>query len=218
MSADVPRETDAAKQDIVNLDPTTVAVSELWTNSESSPHAPREVLESTTHAPREVLGLQIDEPSPLVERLDKLEQAIGTLTQYVRPAAPSEQSRSAFTAEAPRVELPPIPPLSEPPGVAAPYRRAWYSVPFLSDMKLIGQMYLDPRYQISSTVKLGVPGIIAALVLNYLFFSMVFTLYFFSPVFERLILIVLVLILYKILAREIVRYQSVLDYLGKYGR
>jgi hypothetical protein len=79
-------------------------------------------------------------------------------------------------------------------------------------------MYFDPRYRISRTTQFALPGIALVLIFNYFFFSAWVTIPFLSPVLERLLIVVLALVAYKLITRELARYREVLDYLARYGK
>ncbi len=79
-------------------------------------------------------------------------------------------------------------------------------------------MYLDPRYRVSRTAQLTFPAVAVLLVLNYFVFSLWVAIPFFSPIAERLLVVVLVLLAYRVLTRELDRYRTVLEYLAQYGQ
>lgn len=91
----------------------------------------------------------------------------------------------------------------------------WSWIPLLNEFRLMFWMYFDARYRLSRMAQFGVPIVIALMVLNYFFIG-------FAPligfIVERIILVMLAVVLYKILAREAVRYAAVLRYVQKYGR
>jgi hypothetical protein len=103
-------------------------------------------------------------------------------------------------------------------GAAPPKRRRWLDWPVIREIRLVSRMYVDPRYSPSRTAQLGVPLILLCAVLNYLFWSAWLDWTFVSPVIERGVLMVFAVVLYRILANEIVRYAAVLDYLERSGR
>lgn len=110
-------------------------------------------------------------------------------------------------------------PNSAPPGVAAQPAeagfRAWLLTQVAGEFRLMVMMYFDPRYRLSRVGQFGVPIVLGLMVLNYFFFAgLPLPL---TGIFERLLLLVLAVVLYKILAREAVRYKQVLDYLAQYG-
>lgn len=98
-------------------------------------------------------------------------------------------------------------------------KRSLGEMPVMREIKLIAQMYLDPRYRLSRLAQFGVPGMLIACLLNYLLFNyLLIQIPFLTHVVERLILIVLGITLYLILRNETLRYRNVLDYLSQVGR
>ncbi len=151
------------------------------------------------------------DPSTLiVERLAKLEDAVSKLVEKSQEPPPPPQ-----IAEPPPQMLLPPPPAPPPAPMGLAQSRGWR---LLAGIRQVGQMYFDPRYRMSRFAYFGVPAVLTALVLNYLFFTWVFTLPFFAPVAERLIIIALAIVLYHILSRELSRYKDVLDYLMRYSK
>jgi hypothetical protein len=170
----------------------------------------------------------------LDERLAKLEAAVGRPA----PAAPSadalaeevlrlvaEKARSAPPVESPSglvplVQFIPAGDALPPPG-ATPHTddgiRGWLFHGLFTEVRLIPRMYFDPRYRLSRIAQIGVPVILTLLVVNYLFFN--YSLGFIPAVpqiLERLVIILLAVVLYKVLAREASRYRTVLEYLQRY--
>jgi len=117
---------------------------------------------------------------------------------------------------------PPPPPLGAvleppaPPGEPAP--RKWFLPNLLAELRLIATMYFDPRYRISRTTQFALPAILLLLIFNYCFFSLWVSITFVSPFLERLLAVVLGILIYTLLMREVARYREVLAYLARYGR
>lgn len=97
-------------------------------------------------------------------------------------------------------------------------RRAWMKWPVIRELILVFRLYFDKRYSPTRAAQLGVPVILILLVLNWAFFYFAFTLPVVAQILERLVVMALALVLYRILAAEVVRYAQVLDYLAKTGR
>jgi hypothetical protein len=110
------------------------------------------------------------------------------------------------------------PPTDAPPGVAPASDetglRAWLVTQVLGEFRLMALMYFDARYRLSRVAQFGVPLLLGLMVLNYLFLAALPLVGF---LLERAILIVLAVVLYKLLAREALRYKRVLEYLTDYG-
>jgi hypothetical protein len=104
------------------------------------------------------------------------------------------------------------------PGGETVRRRRWIDWPVIREIRLVSRMYVDPRYSPTRFAQLGVPILLGFLVLNYLFWRGWLDWTFVSPVFERLIVMVVAVLLYRILSAEMTRYAAVLDYLERSGR
>ena len=117
----------------------------------------------------------------------------------------------------PALSEPPSGAVLEPPGHADEAHRRWFLASLLTEFRLSGRMYFDPRYRISRTIQFAMPAVLSLFLLNYLFFSIWFSLPVISPILERLVCVLLGIFAYKLLTRELDRYRAVLDYLGKYA-
>ena len=160
------------------------------------------------------------EPSPPAEstedRLRRLELALASMHPGLAPDG----------------YAPPLPPPSPGAGVIplslmvnaavdpeGARRRVFRELPVLRELRLVAQMYLDPRYRLSRIGQFGAPIIVALAVLNYTLFTWLFPVIpFLSPITERLLLLILGAALAVVLNREALRYQAVLDYLARLGR
>jgi len=150
------------------------------------------------------------------DRLRRLELAFATL----------------HPGNAPDGYAPPVPPSSPGAGVIPlslmmnagidpeeTGRRVIRNLPVLRELRLIAQMYLDPRYRLSRTGQFGVPILIVLAVMNYVVFNLLFpSIPFLSPIVERVLLLALGVALAVVLNREALRYQAVLEYLARVGR
>jgi hypothetical protein len=108
--------------------------------------------------------------------------------------------------------------LHPPAPAAETSSRAWFFANLVGELRLLVTMYFDPRYRISRTAQFALPGIFLLLVFNYFFFSVWVSIAFLSPVTERLLAVILGVLAYKLLTRELARYREVLAYLARYGR
>jgi hypothetical protein len=118
---------------------------------------------------------------------------------------------TAMTAA--RVIFPHSPPGAVPQPAEHGFK-AWLLAQVAGEFRLMVKMYVDPRYRLSRFGQFGVPLVVALMVLNYFFIA---AMPFVGFLVERLVLIVLAVVLYKLLAREAVRYKAVLEYLAQYG-
>jgi hypothetical protein len=78
-------------------------------------------------------------------------------------------------------------------------------------------MYFDPRYRVSRTTQFALPGIALLLMFNYFFFGVWVHITFLSPLLERLLIVVLSVVAYKLFTRELARYRDVREYLARYS-
>lgn len=143
---------------------------------------------------------------------------------HAEPPAPAHAPESPLHALPgailPLMRLLPPPPegaILVPPEPYDPTRRGWFFGQLWAEMMLAFKMYVDPRYRVSRTAQVAFPLFAALLVLNYFVFSVWFSYPFVSPIAERLLDVVVVVIAYRVLVRELDRYRAVLDYLAKYA-
>jgi hypothetical protein len=161
-----------------------------------------------------------DEPAPQVEtvddRLRRLEQAVAALAERA-PAggAMPDGLASGYGGLVPAAVTGALAtvPTPGPPGEEG----FWSRFAVWRELQLIFRMYFDPRYRLSRACQLLAPALLILMVLNYLTFSF-WNVPVLAPVFERVILVVLAVALYKVLSREAARYDAVLRYLARYGR
>ncbi len=137
------------------------------------------------------------------------------------PAQPAEQPEPLITnAILPLMRLLPPPPVGTiltPPDPQDATRRGWFLAQLWAEVRLAMQMYFDPRYRISRTVQVAFPLVVVLLALNYFLFSVWFLIPVVSPIAERLLDALLVVLAYRVLTRELDRYRAVLDYLARFA-
>ena len=153
-------------------------------------------------------------------RLDRIEAALSVLAArqaagpppqgYTPPATDSAVPLSLAVQAAQAAGL--------LPGAEPPRKRRWIDWPVIREFRLVSRMYFDRRYSPTRAAQIGVPFLIGLAVLNYLFWRGWLDWTVVSPLCERLTLAVLVVIGYRILAAEMSRYGTVLDYLERSGR
>jgi len=100
-----------------------------------------------------------------------------------------------------------------PAAPAATTRRPWLLMELLADFASTFRMYFDPRYRVRRATQLLVPLIVGLLIVNFVFFRTVFVLPIISTTLEKLVDIVLAILLYKVISREIYRYRQVIGQL-----
>ncbi|MBP3957616.1 hypothetical protein J8F10_20395 [Gemmata sp. G18] len=111
---------------------------------------------------------------------------------------------------------PPVGTILAPPEPHEPARRGWFLAQMWAEVRLAMQMYFDPRYRISRTAQVAFPLAVALLALNYFLFSVWFSVAIVSPIAERVLDALVVLLGYRVLTRELDRYRAVLDYLSRF--
>ncbi len=88
--------------------------------------------------------------------------------------------------------------------------RPWLLMELIRDFSATVHMYLDPRYRVRRSTQLLVPLIIGLFVLNCVFFNAVFAVPILSQIVEKLGDVILAVLLYKVVSRELVRYRQVI--------
>jgi hypothetical protein len=101
----------------------------------------------------------------------------------------------------------PVPDLPSPSGTSA--KRPWLLTELLRDLMTTLRMYLDPRYRVRRSTQIMVPLVLGLFVVNYLFFS-VFPIPIINVILEKVVDILLAVVLYKVLSREVARYREAL--------
>jgi len=90
-------------------------------------------------------------------------------------------------------------------------RRPWLLTEFFREVGTVVRMYMDARYRLRRSTQILVPLFVGLFAANYLFFNVLFLhVPVFSEILERLVAIVLAVLLYKVLSREVVRYRQML--------
>jgi hypothetical protein len=151
------------------------------------------------------------------DRLRKVEVLVAT--QAAGPRMPSAAEPLVFDAQGhplvPAVVAPPDGAVFHPPGLAQ--TKPWTVSATLGELRTTARMYFDPRYRVSRLTQFAVPAVLLLFVLNYFFFALWFPVPVLSPILERVICVLLGVLLYKMLTRELARYREVLDYLSRHG-
>lgn len=149
-----------------------------------------------------------------LERLEaemvELRQSVADLAQLVagdirdRRSMSDSQFGSTLTASASTY----LPGSAAAPQAAQVLRRPWLLIDLLREFWWALRMCVDPRYQVRGSTKLLVPAILMLFGLSYLAFHHTFL---DIPVFRHLaqgvIDLILAILLYKVLSREVARYR-----------
>ncbi len=166
----------------------------------------------TATAPAETPEAMADRLRRLEEQLAALHAHQTALPTYPLPRDAEPAGLSALVPTVSRMMMPAIRQLTRVGSV-------WDRFPFLTELRLMVKMYVDPKYRLSRIAQFGVPAVLGLMVVDYLFVDyFTFGLRVVTPVVERLLLVVLAVVLYKILAREAGRYADVLVYLSRYDK
>jgi hypothetical protein len=171
-------------------------------------------------------GLDAD---ALADRMHRLEGEVAELRHTLSELAEivvgdiRERREAAESVSAPVSEIL-IPPSLVPGGESAlkvvnAARRPWMLFDLLREFGSTVKMYMDPRYRVRRATQLMVPVILGLLVANYLLFNvLVVQIPVVTPILERAILIVLAVLLYKVLMREVARYRQTIAQFAIGGR
>jgi hypothetical protein len=164
----------------------------------------------TKPQPGPVLNAASSETSP--ERLERLEDEVTELRDTVARFADLMIGEVKDLRKS-RTELPVS---SNSPSVpasssdAANARRPWLLTEMLHDFGTAFRMYFDPRYRMRRSTQIMVPVIVLAFAANCAFFNLVFTVPVLTAALEKIVDVLLAILLYKVLSKEIQRYRQVL--------
>jgi hypothetical protein len=165
----------------------------------------------------------------LAERMHRLEGEVAELRHTLSELAEivvgdiRDRREAAAGLSAPLPELP-IPPSLVPGGEAAAkaitaLRRPWLLFDLLRDIGATVRMYMDARYRVRRSTQLMVPLILGLLVATYLFFNLLIVqIPVVTPILERAIDVLLAILLYKVLMREVARYRQTIAQFAIGGR
>jgi hypothetical protein len=157
----------------------------------------------------------------LADRMHHLESEVAELRHTLSELADivvgdiRDRREAAAAMSAPLPDLP-IPPALVPGGETTlkavnALRRPWLLFDLLRDVGATVRMYMDPRYRVRRATQLMVPLILLSFGANYVLFNYtILDIPIFRHIFERLIEIVLAVLLYKVLMREVARYRQAL--------
>ena len=170
-----------------------------------------------------------DLTSNIAERLERMEGEVAELRHTVSELAQivvgdiRERREAAIAFSAPVSEIT-IPASLVPGGQSTltamkAMRKPWLLFELLSDCGATARMYMDPRYRVRRSTQLMVPAILGVLLANYFVFNLLFLhVPVLTEVVERLVDIVLAILLYKVVIREVGRYRQMLAQLAGTSR
>lgn len=178
------------------------------------------------HALPSGTGLDAD---TIADRMHRLEGEVAELRHTLSELAEivvgdireRREAAEAVSAPVPDVVIPPslVPGGEATLKVVNAARRPWLLFDLLREFGSTARMYMDPRYRVRRATQLMVPLILGLLAANYLLFNvLVLQVPIVTPVLERAILIVLAVLLYKVLMREVARYRQTIALFAIGGR
>jgi hypothetical protein len=175
----------------------------------------------TTAIAEEPLQAHLDDHGSVPERVQRLEGEVAELRHTLSDLAEIvvgdiRERREATTT----VSEVPIPASIVPGGQATltavnALRRPWLLIDLLREIGAGFRMYADPRYRTTRSTKVLVPVILALFVLNYLAFN--YTLLdipVIRQLVQGLIEVILAVLLYKVVSREVARYRQAMALLS----
>lgn len=139
-----------------------------------------------------------------VKDLKKFQQDLPLVPPSLRSELPSAADEMPVPESAQGTPSPPVEPTT---------RRPWLLMELVRTLGSTFRMYLDPRYRMRRATQLMVPLILGLFVLNWFFFHIVLTLPIISTVLEKIVDVILAVLLYQVIQREVVRYRSVISQL-----
>jgi len=169
-------------------------------------------LEDTARIPPDLSDGAGDRLHRVEDEVSELRHAVSELAAIV--VRDIRDRREAAGLSAPAADLP-IPTPDEPSApsatsTASSARRPWLLVELLREVGLAIRMYMDPRYRVRRATKVMVPVILILFGLNYLIFNQtLLDVPVFRHILERVVDVVLAVLLYKVISREVVCYRQV---------
>jgi hypothetical protein len=154
----------------------------------------------------------------VTDRLHRVEDEVAELRHTVTELAEivvgdiRDRREAALAVSAPVADIP-IPPslAAAAPATSNPAsatRRPWLLSEVLRDVGTTIRMYTDPRYRVRRATQIMVPILLASFGLNYLLFNhTILDVPVFRHILERVVDIVLAVLLYKVVSREVARYR-----------
>jgi hypothetical protein len=162
----------------------------------------------------------------ITDRLDRLEGEISelrhTLSNLAEIVVGDIKERRQAAVDVPITETP-IPASVVPGGKATvaavnELRRPWLLTELLREIGAMVRMYLHPRYRVRRATQFTVLLLSGLLIANYLVFTFLFRIPLVSELVEIPVTMVLAVLLYKTLSREVARFRQVVAQLGLTGR
>jgi len=162
-----------------------------------------------------------DLSSNIAERLELMEGEVAELRHTVSELAQivvgdiRERREAAIAVSAPVSEIS-IPDSLIPGGQSAlnamkAVRKPWLLIELLRDCGATARMYMDPRYRVRRSTQLMVPALFGVLIANYFLWNLLFLhVPVLTEIVERLVAIVLAVLLYKVIIREVTRYRQII--------
>jgi hypothetical protein len=146
------------------------------------------------------------------DELAELRHTLSELAEIV--VGDIRERREAAQAAADTIPNVPVPASGVPGGQSTlnavnALRRPWLLTEFFREVGTAIRMYTHPRYRVRRSTQLMVPLILVLFGLNYLAFNYTFLdVPVFRHIFESVVEIVLAVLLYKVVSREVVRFRQ----------
>jgi hypothetical protein len=151
----------------------------------------------------------------LPDRIHRLEGELAELRHTLSELAEivvgdiKERRDAAAAVSAPLPEEP-VPGQAALTAIIAP-RRPWLLTEFFREVGGVVRMYMDARYRLRRSTQMMVPLFVGLIAANYLFFfHLLIQIPVVTAVVEHAVAIVLAVLLYKVLSREVLRYRQML--------
>jgi hypothetical protein len=165
-----------------------------------------------------------DDSPVLADRMERMEGEMSELRQTLAELADIvvgdiRDRRESAIAASQAIEESPLPAAVVPGGqvtlnAVAALRRPFLLIDFFREVGTMVRMYTHPRYRVRRSAQLTVLLLIGLIVANYFFLGVLFYIPIVSEIAERVIDVVLVVLLYKTLSREVLRYRQVIAQLA----
>lgn len=157
----------------------------------------------------------------LIDRVGRLEAEVSEVRRTMADLAQivvgdiqeRREAAIAYSAPVPSVPIPDsvMPGAQSTIDAVAAVRKPWMLVDLLREVGGAARMYLDPRYRVRRSSQIVVPILLVSFVVNYLMFRFALpAVPVLSDLVERLILIVLAVLLYRVVSKEVARYRQVM--------
>gem|GEM_PF-2429401 len=176
---------------------------------------------SEPDAPLEVDAIVSERLRTLEEEIFTLRETMGRFADLVLGDLKKIREASAQPRMAPfRAPQPSLTALEDPtsPPSAKRTHERWMVWDILDEIRTTARLYFDPTYRMSRSARVLIPGILGLFVLNYLIFAFVFPFPIVGPILTKIIDVFLVIVMYRVISREVVRYREAMAGIAEWLR